>query len=54
MLKKWMAASLAMTLTISLLTGCGDNKEKTESSDTTKVVQVSKVDGNIITADVGN
>lgn len=53
MLKKWMAASLAMTLTISLLTGCGDNKEKTQSSDTTKVVQVSKVDGNTITADVG-
>lgn len=53
MLKKWMAASLAMTLTISLLTGCGDNKEKAESNDTTKVVQVSKVDGTTITADVG-
>ncbi len=30
-----------------------DNKEKSQSSDTTKVVQVSKVDGNTITADVG-
>lgn len=53
MLKKWLAASLAMTLTVSLLTGCGDNQEKTESSDTTKVVQVTKVDGTTITADVG-
>lgn len=53
MLKKWMAASLAMTLTISLLTGCGNNKESAESRDTTKVVQVSKIDGNTITADVG-
>lgn len=55
MLKKWIAASLAMSLTISLLTGCGDNKEKKEnnSDDTTKVVQVTKVDGNTITANEG-
>ena len=55
MLKKWIAASLAMSLTISLLTGCEDNKENTanNSDDTTKVVQVTKVDGSTITADVG-
>lgn len=53
MIKKWIAAGLAMTMTISLLTGCGNNTNKTESSDTTKVVQVTKVDGNTITADVG-
>lgn len=47
------AVGLAMTLMISLLTGCGDKEEKAKNNDTTKVVQVTKVDGTTITADVG-
>lgn len=52
MQKKWMAATLAVSLTLSLLAGCGSNKERT-AGDAVKIVQVTKVDGTTITANVG-
>lgn len=50
--KKWIAISLMVALTVSLLTGCGD-ENKQASENVTKTVQVTKVDGTTITAEVG-
>lgn len=50
--KKWMAVSFIMALTVSLLTGCGDEHKETAET-VTKTVQVTKVDGTTITAEVG-
>lgn len=51
--KKWMAVSLVVAVTLSSLTGCGNSNRKNTTEDTTKIVQVTRVDGNTITADVG-
>ena len=51
--KKLMTFSVTMALTVSLLVGCTDGNQKTTLQDTTKIVQVTKVDGTTITADVG-
>ncbi len=51
--KRWMAMSLIVALTISLLTGCGDGARKETSGVETKIIQVTKIDGMTITAEVG-
>lgn len=51
--KKLITFSVTMALTVSLLVGCTDGNQKTTLEDTTKIVQVTKVDGTTITADVG-
>lgn len=63
--KKIMTYSLTMTLTVSLLAGCGNGSQESTSNtatdstseaaqdDSVQIVQVTKVDGNTITADIG-
>lgn len=51
--KKLLVFILLMALTVSLLGGCGKETQKTTSKDNIKIVQVTKVDGTTITADVG-
>lgn len=49
--KKLQSIFYMMVLTVSIVTGCGKDAEKTE--DSTKIVQVTNVDGNTVTAQVG-
>lgn len=49
--KKLQSIFYMMVLTVSLVTGCGKDAEKTQ--DSTKIVQVTNVDGNTVTAQVG-
>ncbi len=51
--KKWIIVSLTTALIISLLTGCGEENKNGTSEELTKTVQVTKVEGMTITADVG-
>lgn len=51
--KRLLALGITMVFTISLLSGCGAGDSETISEDTTKIVQVTKVDGTTITANVG-
>ena len=53
MLKYWMVANLAMALTISFMTRCGNNYEMTERNHTAKVVQRNKTEGTAITTYAG-
>lgn len=49
--KKLQSIFYMMVLTVSLVAGCGKDVEKTE--DSAKIVQVTNVDGNTITAQIG-
>lgn len=51
--KKFVTYGIIMTLMAAALAGCGNGSQKSTSEDTTKIVQVTKVDGTTITADVG-
>lgn len=51
--KKFMTFGVTLALTVFLLVGCGDGNQKNTIEDITKMVQVTKVDGATITADVG-
>lgn len=51
--KKHIVLGLTVTLMTSLLAGCGSESEKTEKKDTTQIVQVTKIDGKKITANIG-
>lgn len=51
--KKLMVFSLTMALSVSLLSGCGKKGQESTSEDTTKIVQVTNIDGTTITADEG-
>lgn len=48
-----MTFGVTLALTVFLLVGCGDGNQKNTIEDITKMVQVTKVDGATITADVG-
>lgn len=51
--KKWMMVGLMAVLTVSLLTGCGDEDKNETAEEMAQIVRVTKVDGMTITADVG-
>ena len=49
--RKLFAGICTVALTISLATGCGNSGEKSE--DSTKIVQVTQIEGSTVTAQVG-